>query len=167
MFCEHLLHIYACTVSTFTCTHTYIIEEGEGVPWPFAVPVLDIWAADVDLCVCVCCNSRWKHQGLALADWNTSVLLPLSVVSRCLWPRLLLSLSVCLHFSLPQLFFVRLLVCVFIYSFVWEKWPFVNLLSYDTTRNSFIIIYLIVPMLPLPQVYLTTVPTHWVRRAGR
>lgn len=35
--------------------------------------------------VCVCCNSRWKLRGLALAEWNTSVLFPLAALSCCLW----------------------------------------------------------------------------------
>lgn len=54
--------------------------------------------------VCVCWNSRWKHQGLALAEWNTSVLLPLSALSCCLWLCLFslsvfLSLFVCVHLT--------------------------------------------------------------------
>lgn len=64
-------------VSIYTCTHTYSVVEGEGVPWPFAVLVFDIWGADVDLCVSV-----------ATADGNIRALPWLSEIPPFFFPSL-------------------------------------------------------------------------------
>lgn len=64
-------------VSIYTCTHTYSVVEGEGVPWPFAVLVFDIWGADVDLCVSV-----------ATADGNIRALPWLSEIPSFSFPSL-------------------------------------------------------------------------------
>lgn len=117
-----LTSMQACT---HALAHTWSTMVGKGVPWPLTVLVLDIWAADVDLCVC--CNSRRKHQGLALAvSCRNFILPPFSVHPHCFWLCLFcLSLSVCLSltvslsymctsFFLTVLHSLRNIACVYI-----------------------------------------------------
>lgn len=71
------------------------------------------------VCVCVCCNSTWKPQGLALAEWNTSnppsslCSLPQSIFSLYLYVSLLV---VPYNVGLQGILFV----CIF-YSFFWMR----------------------------------------------
>lgn len=136
--CPLYAHMY---VSMYTCTHTCSAEEGEGVPWPFAVPVLDIWGADVDLCVSVATADGNIRALLWLSEKPPSFVPSLfspavsgSVYSLCL----ALALSICVSRphckSLPHNCLLsaglKSLVRVLIF-----QWPFVNLLSFDTARG--------------------------------
>lgn len=119
---------YFATVAYFThsCTHThahtYRVEEGEGVPWPFAVPVFNIWGADVDLCVSV----ATADGNIRALPWLSEILLSsfpslfspavsgsvyslcLCLLSICLWA------SLCLFLTADSRPLERLVVCVYL-----------------------------------------------------
>lgn len=110
------------------------------VPWPFPIPVLEIWGADVDLCV--------ETPGLTLVKWNTVPPSPLlsacvsgSVFSLCLPPFAIakiaedsnsfntscpLTLNSCMFSFTPELFQKHFFFSLFplCHRCVWQLFPF-------------------------------------------
>lgn len=124
----HLKHLCTHThVSIYTCTHThtYSVEEGEGVPWPFAVPVFDIWGADVGLCVSV-----------ATADGNIRALPWLSELPLSSFPSLF---SPAVSGSIASLCLLSVCLCLRLTVVPWRDCYFVCLFSHFPKGNDLFI----------------------------